>query len=87
MLVLTVSSIALCTGVHGLWFACAIDETEHLDMGFQAEPGNQLNQSNFGYYFQSTLISILRTVFGTILQALQAKDREKVELNASQGWT
>ncbi len=31
--------------------------------------------------------SILRTVLGTILQALQAKDHEKVELNASQGWT
>jgi hypothetical protein len=30
---------------------------------------------------------ILRTVLGTILQALQAKDHEKVELNASQGWT
>jgi hypothetical protein len=32
--------------------------------------------------FHST---ILRTVFGTILQALQGKHHKKVELNASQG--
>jgi len=31
--------------------------------------------------------AILRTVFGTILQALQGKEDKKVELNASQGWS
>jgi len=30
-------------------------------------------------------VTILRTVFGTILKALQGKYHRKVELNASQG--
>ena len=36
---------------------------------------------------QIDAISILRTVFGTILQALQGKDHKKVELNVSQAWS
>ncbi|CAA9373263.1 Cyclopropane-fatty-acyl-phospholipid synthase [uncultured Microcoleus sp.] len=33
------------------------------------------------------VLTILRTVFGTILQALQGKEHKKVELNVSQGWS
>jgi len=32
-------------------------------------------------------LTILRTVFGTILQALQGKDHKKVELNVSPAWS